>query len=69
MTAPAEYNTMIVCPCSTVQDRFHIFLASKNMSIEERNYDDGNSVVRITWEEIGLKDGMWTNHRRRILCS
>jgi WD repeat-containing protein 35 len=34
-----------------IMDRFHAFIASKNMSLEERIYDDRVSLVRVSWEE------------------
>jgi WD repeat-containing protein 35 len=34
-----------------LMERFNIYLATKNMVIEERQYDEKNTVVYFTWEE------------------
>ncbi len=34
-----------------LMDRFNVYLATKNMVIEERQYDEKNTVVLVTWEE------------------
>jgi hypothetical protein len=34
-----------------VQERFYTFLASKVTSIEERGYDERNTLVKVSWED------------------
>jgi WD repeat-containing protein 35 len=34
-----------------VMDRFNLYLSTKNMVVEERQYDEKNTVVLFTWEE------------------
>ncbi len=34
-----------------LMDRFNVFIATKNMVVEERQYDEKNTVVLFTWEE------------------
>lgn len=35
-------------------EAFNRYIASKNMSLEERNYDERSSIVRVTWQEIDV---------------
>ncbi len=34
-----------------LMDRFNVYLATKNMVTEERQYDEKNTIVLVTWEE------------------
>jgi hypothetical protein len=36
-----------------LMDRFNVYLATKNMSMEERHYDERNTIVQYSWEETG----------------
>jgi hypothetical protein len=40
-------------------DRFNVFLASKPMLQEERNYDERNTIVYYSWEEGKNPKGAW----------
>lgn len=43
-----------------LMDRFNVFLASKPMLQEERNYDERNTIVYYSWEEGKNPKGAWS---------
>lgn len=52
---PLRHPPCLRAPPPLSQDRFYAFLATRLTASEERGYDDGNTIVIVSWENASSK--------------